>query len=133
MLSFMLGNTGLIGWDACGVMAAVLVPLALLAWASARVLDGLALGEATAHSLGLPLAPLRALDRRAGAGHRPRWRRPGLIGFVGLAAPHLVRGLARVTHGPLVLLSALAAGCCWPAPTSCRACSSRRKSCRWAC
>ena len=32
MLSFMLGNTGLIGWDACGVMAAVLVPLALLAW-----------------------------------------------------------------------------------------------------
>ena len=34
----------------------------------------------------------------------------GLIGFVGLAAPHLVRGMARVTHGPLVLLSAVTGG-----------------------
>ena len=34
----------------------------------------------------------------------------GLIGFVGLAAPHLVRSLVRVTHGPLLLLSALAGG-----------------------
>ena len=34
----------------------------------------------------------------------------GLIGFVGLVAPHLVRGLARSTHGPLLLLSALAGG-----------------------
>ena len=34
----------------------------------------------------------------------------GLIAFVGLAAPHLVRGLARMTHGPLVLLSALMGG-----------------------
>jgi iron complex transport system permease protein len=111
MLSFMLGNTGLIGWDACGVMAAVLVPLALLAWASARVLDGLSLGEATAHSLGLPLAPLRAtLIGVLALATGTAVAQAGLIGFVGLAAPHLVRGLARVTHGPLVLLSALAGG-----------------------
>lgn len=34
----------------------------------------------------------------------------GLIGFVGLVAPHLVRAMAPSTHGPLVLLSALAGG-----------------------
>ncbi|MFM7532688.1 MAG: iron chelate uptake ABC transporter family permease subunit, partial [Rubrivivax sp.] len=34
----------------------------------------------------------------------------GLVAFVGLAAPHLVRQLAVVTHGPLLALSALAGG-----------------------
>ncbi len=111
MLGFLLGNTGLIGWSACVVMAAVLLPMMLLAWALARVLDGLSLGEATAHSLGLPLAPMRALlvgvlALATGAAVA----QTGLIGFVGLAAPHLVRSLARLTHGPLVLLSALMGG-----------------------
>jgi iron complex transport system permease protein len=34
----------------------------------------------------------------------------GLIAFVGLAAPHLVRAMVRATHGWSVLLSALAGG-----------------------
>ena len=111
MVAFMLGNTSLIGWQACGVMAAVLLPALALAWALARVLDGLSLGEATAHSLGLPLAPLRAalvgvLALATGAAVA----QAGLVGFVGLAAPHLVRSLARLTHGPLVVLSALMGG-----------------------
>ena len=111
MVAFMLGNTSLIGWQACGVMAAVLLPALALAWALARVLDGLSLGEATAHSLGLPLAPMRAalvsvLALATGAAVA----QAGLVGFVGLAAPHLVRSLARLTHGPLVVLSALMGG-----------------------
>jgi NitT/TauT family transport system ATP-binding protein len=36
MLAFVLGNTGLLGWSACAVMAAVLLPMALLARALAR-------------------------------------------------------------------------------------------------
>jgi iron complex transport system permease protein len=111
MLAFVLGNTGLLGWSACAVMAAVLLPMALLAWALARVLDGLALGEATAHSLGLPLAPMRAaLIAVLALATGTAVAQAGLIGFVGLAAPHLVRGMARVTHGPLVLLSAVTGG-----------------------
>ena len=103
--------TGLLGWSACAVMAAVLLPMALLAWALARVLDGLALGEATAHSLGLPLAPMRAaLIAVLALATGTAVAQAGLIGFVGLAAPHLVRGMARVTHGPLVLLSAVTGG-----------------------
>jgi iron complex transport system permease protein len=34
----------------------------------------------------------------------------GLIAFVGLAAPHLVRSVAKTTHGNLILLSSLMGG-----------------------
>ena len=42
---FTLGNTGLVGWSACAVMALACALCLLLAWALAPVLDGLALGE----------------------------------------------------------------------------------------
>ena len=111
MQAFMLGSTGFVGWSACGVMAAMLLPLAAIAWALGRVLDGLALGESTALSLGLPLAAMRAalvgvLALATGAAVA----QTGLIAFVGLAAPHLVRSLAPTTHGRLVVLSALMGG-----------------------
>lgn len=111
MVGFVLGNTAFIGWSACVVMAAVLLPAMALAWVLARVLDGLSLGEATAQSLGLPLAPMRAaLIGVLALATGTAVAQAGLIGFVGLAAPHLVRPLARVTHGPLVLLSAMMGG-----------------------
>ncbi len=111
MQGFTLGITGFVGWGACAVMAGVLAPLLLATWALARVLDALSLGESTAQSLGLPLAPLRALLIGVLAlATGTAVAQTGLIGFVGLVAPHLVRGLARSTHGPLVLLSALAGG-----------------------
>lgn len=111
MQAFTLGSTGFVGWAACGVMAGVLLPLALVAWALGRALDALALGEATAASLGVPLAAVRAvlvgvLALATGAAVA----QTGLIAFVGLAAPHLARSLSRATHGALVLLSALVGG-----------------------
>jgi iron complex transport system permease protein len=111
MQGFALGITGFVGWSACAVMAAMLAPLLALAWALARVLDALTLGEASAQSLGLPLGPLRALLVGVLAlATGTAVAQTGLIGFVGLVAPHLVRGLARGMHGPLLLLSALAGG-----------------------
>ena len=111
MVGFVLGNTGFVGWSACAVMAAVLLPCMGLAWVLARVLDGLSLGEATAKSLGLPLAPMRAaLIGVLALATGTAVAQTGLVGFVGLAAPHLVRPLARVTHGPLVLLAAMMGG-----------------------
>ena len=111
MQGFTLGMTGFVGWEGCAVMASVLAPLLLLSWALARVLDALTLGESTALSLGLPLAPLRALlvgvlALATGAAVA----QTGLIGFVGLVAPHLVRSMVRCTHGPLLLLSTLVGG-----------------------
>lgn len=108
MQAFMLGSTGFVGWGACAVMAGVLLPLLALAWALAPVLDGLALGESTARSLGLPLAPMRAaLVAVLALATGTAVAQAGLIAFVGLAAPHLVRSLVKATHGRLIVLSAL--------------------------
>jgi iron complex transport system permease protein len=109
MQAFMLGSTGFVGWSACGVMLSVLAPCTLLAWLLSRALDALSLGDATAESLGLPLAPLRlALVALLALATGTAVAQTGLIAFVGLAAPHLVRSLARVRHGALMLLSSLA-------------------------
>lgn len=111
MQSFMLGSTGFVGWAACAVMAALLAPLLAVAWALGPMLDGLALGEATAASLGLPLPLLRAvLVGVLGLATGAAVAQTGLIAFVGLAAPHLVRSVAPVPHGRLAVLSALMGG-----------------------
>ncbi len=111
MQGFTLGSTGFVGWPACGVMAGMLFVSLLVASSLGRVLDGLALGEATAISLGLPLAAVRAvlvavLALATGAAVA----QTGLIAFVGLAAPHLVRSIVKTTHGRLLVLSALMGG-----------------------
>ena len=111
MQAFMLGSTGFVGWSACLLMASVWLVCLVLAWVLSRALDGLTLGEATAHSLGLPLAPLRAaLVAVLALATGTAVAQTGLIAFVGLAAPHLVRAAVSVPHGRLMLLSSLMGG-----------------------
>jgi iron complex transport system permease protein len=111
MQAFMLGSTGFVGWPACALMAGALALCLALAWALSPVLDGLTLGEATARSLGLPLAPLRmALVGVMALATGAAVAQTGLIAFVGLASPHLVRSVVKTTHGRLMLLSALTGG-----------------------
>jgi len=111
MQAYMLGSTGFVGWGSCAVMAVVALPCLALAWALGRVLDGLALGESTAASLGLPLASMRmALVALLALATGVAVAQTGLIAFVGLAAPHLVRSLIKTTHSKLVVLSALMGG-----------------------
>jgi len=108
MQSFMLGSTAFVGWVACGVMASALVVCLLAAWAMSHVLDGLALGEATAQSLGLRLPLMRAgLVAVLALATGTAVAQTGLIAFVGLAAPHLVRSVVKTTHGRLIVLSSL--------------------------
>jgi iron complex transport system permease protein len=108
MQGFMLGSTGFVGWTACVLMAGVWLLCLGAAWLLARVLDGLALGEATAHTLGLPLAPLRAaLVGVLALATGTAVAQTGLIAFVGLAAPHLVRAVVKVPHGRLMVLASL--------------------------
>jgi iron complex transport system permease protein len=106
--SFMLGSTAYVSWPACALMLGVLV----LSWgvsvAASPLLDGLALGEFTALSLGLPVKSLRwvllavlALCTAAAVAQT------GLIAFVGLAAPHLVRARVKGVHGKTLSLSCL--------------------------
>ena len=111
MQAFMLGSTGFVGWTACALMAVVWVVCMLVAWMLSHVLDGLSLGEATAASLGLPLPQMRAaLVAVLALATGTAVAQTGLIAFVGLAAPHLVRSVAKTTHGRLILLSSLMGG-----------------------
>jgi iron complex transport system permease protein len=108
---FLLGTTSFFGWPAVVALAGALAVTLPLAVALARALDALVLGEASASSLGLNLPRLRlalvavvALATGAAVAHA------GLVAFVGLVAPHLVRRVVVVRHGALLALSALAGG-----------------------
>ena len=111
MQAFMLGSTSFVGWTACALMLVVWLLCGGSAWLLARVLDGLSLGDATARSLGLPLAQMRAaLVAVLALATGTAVAQTGLIAFVGLAAPHLVRSIVKTTHARLILLSSLAGG-----------------------
>ena len=111
MKAFSLGSTAFIGWASCALMLGAWALCALAAWALARVLDGLTLGESTAASLGLPLAPMRAgLIAVMALATGTAVAQTGLIAFVGLAAPHLVRSMVSVGHARSTLLSSLMGG-----------------------
>ena len=108
MQSFMLGSTSFLAWPACALMAVVALLCLLTAWAMSPVLDALALGESTAQSLGLPLPALRvALIGVLALVTGTAVAQTGLIAFVGLAAPHLVRSLVKTTPGRLIGLASL--------------------------
>ena len=108
MQAFMLGTTAFVGWAACAVMASAFGICLIAAWLMAHVLDGLALGEATAQSLGLQLPQMRAaLVAVLALSTGTAVAQTGLIAFVGLAAPHLVRSVVKTTHGRLIVLSSL--------------------------
>ena len=111
MQAFMLGSTAFVGWTSFCLMASVWLVCVLAAWLLARVLDGLSLGDATALSLGLPVAPMRAaLVAVLALATGTAVAQTGLIAFVGLAAPHLVRSMVKTTHAHLMLLSSLVGG-----------------------
>jgi iron complex transport system permease protein len=111
MQTFMLGSTSFVGWGACVLMVVVWLLCTALAWWMAPVLDGLALGEFTARSLGLPLERTRALLVVVlGLATATAVAQTGLIAFVGLAAPHVVRALVRCSQGTLLLLSSAMGG-----------------------
>ncbi len=108
MQSFMLGSTAFVGWTACIVMSSTFIVSLVAAWMMSHVLDGLALGEATAQSLGLRLPQMRAaLVAVLAMATGTAVAQTGLIAFVGLAAPHLVRSVIKTTHGRLIVLSSL--------------------------
>jgi iron complex transport system permease protein len=108
MQSFMLGSTAFVGWTACIVMASTFAISLAAAWMMSHVLDGLALGESTAQSLGLRLPQMRAaLIAVLALATGTAVAQTGLIAFVGLAAPHLVRSVIKTTHGKLIVLSSL--------------------------
>jgi iron complex transport system permease protein len=111
MQAFLLGTTGFLGWPGVALLAGVFAVSVLLAFAFSRGLDALALGEDTAASLGVALLPVRSIligvmALATGAAVA----QVGLIAFIGLVAPHLVRAAAKPTSRWLLPLAALTGG-----------------------
>ena len=94
------------------VLAAVLLVVgAALIFAAARGLQALTLGEEAAAAIGADLTNTRTLVvLGAAACTGGATAVAGIIGFVGIAAPHLVRTLAGNDPARLLLPSALAGG-----------------------
>jgi iron complex transport system permease protein len=96
-------------WADVRIAAPLILAGAALLATTARPLDALALGETTARSLGADLAQLqRRVILGMGLVVGGAVAVAGIIGFVGLIVPHLVRPLVGHRPGALLLPSALA-------------------------
>lgn len=110
IMTWLMGSLTDRSWDHVRIALPFIIPGLLLLLLTNRALDALALGEAQAESLGVPIARTRILALAGtalavGAGTSIS----GSIGFVGLMAPHLVRPL--VGHQPgRILVPAMLTG-----------------------
>jgi iron complex transport system permease protein len=111
VVSWQLGGVQTPTWPEAGVLLAL---LAALVWAVRRLapgLDALGLGDEVAHSTGLDVERFSAraiLLAALATALAVTWG--GLIGFVGLIVPHVLRGWLGPLHGRLVPACAVAGG-----------------------
>jgi iron complex transport system permease protein len=109
--SFLLGSTGFLSWSSCAVLILGLILTLPISWRLARALDALSLGAESALSLGLALPRIRlALVSTLALATGLAVSQAGLIAFVGLVAPHLVRRFAPAAQGYTLAVSAAAGG-----------------------
>lgn len=109
--AFLLGTTAFAGPESVMTLGIALALGVVLALPCARALDALTLGDDAARTLGLPLSACRALLVAALAlTTGAAVAQVGLVGFVGLAAPHLVRAMGPTLHRGLLIQSALCGG-----------------------
>ena len=112
IMTWLMGSLTDRSWDHVRLAAPFIAAGAVLLFLTAPALDALALGEAQAESLGVDLRRARLLALAGTAlGVGAATAVTGVIGFVGLLAPHVVRPLvgqspARVLL-PATLLGAL--------------------------
>ncbi len=103
-----LGSLGGASWTKLTAVAPIILPLLLLMPLLARGLNGLMLGEAEAYHLGIPVQRIKALAillvaLAVGASVASA----GMVGFVGIVVPHLIRLCVGPDHRLLLPLSAL--------------------------
>ncbi len=105
--AFLLGSTSFLDRSSLAILGGGLALLLATARRHSRALDALTLGEDSAASLGIDLRRVRLrLVLMLSFGTALAVSHAGLVAFVGLVAPHLVRRHAPGPHGWLLLASA---------------------------
>ncbi len=108
VFSYTLGNLAFSGWGDVSRLALYLLAALLPLFFFGRALNALQLGDAVAHTLGLPLAALKALlILGATLATAAAVAQVGIIGFVGLIVPHTMRRLVGEDYRALLPASAL--------------------------
>ncbi len=103
-----LGSLGGASWTKVQATAIVILPLLLAMAFLARGLDALALGEAEAYHLGLPVQRLKvAIIVLTALAVGASVAAAGLIGFIGIVVPHVLRLVIGPGHRALLPLAAL--------------------------
>lgn len=106
--SFILGSLGTAGWGDVLVLAPYVAAAALVLLACSRLLDVLAVGDEEAASLGIRPGRVRvAVVLAASLATAAAVAVSGLIGFVGIIVPHLVRLLVASSYRVVLPLSLL--------------------------
>lgn len=99
------------GWIHVILFLPYFVVGSLVIWRYSRELDILSLGEVQARQLGMDAGRVRlVLLIGASLTTAAAVSVSGIIGFVGLVVPHLVRMVLGAEHGPLMVTSALVGG-----------------------
>lgn len=105
---WMLGGLGLAQWTHLLYPLFVLVPASLWLWSRAADLNAMTIGDETATSLGIPVVAFRRQVFVVGAlitGVMVAFS--GMIGFVGLMIPHIVRTVVGGDYARVLPCSAL--------------------------
>lgn len=108
IFGWLLGSLAGRGWPVLGTMAPLIAAGSLTLWLLSRSLDSLAFGEETAAALGVRLIRLRTLVIVAASlATAAGVAAGGVIGFVGLIAPHVARLMVGARHALVVPASGL--------------------------
>ncbi len=106
---WLLGSFNGRGWGDLAILAPLSAATTVAALLLARPLDVLASGEESARSLGLDVRLIRAAAVSVAAlGTAAAVAAGGIVGFVGLVAPHAARLVFGPSHGRLIPASAVA-------------------------
>lgn len=105
---WMLGGLGLAQWDQLAYPAFILVGCGTYLWFKSGTLNAMTIGDETATTLGIPVARFRLTIFVIGAlitGVMVAFS--GIIGFIGLMVPHIVRLMVGGDYRRLLPVSAL--------------------------
>lgn len=109
IMTWLMGSLVDRSWDHVQLIAPFIILSGGLLFLTRRSLDALALGEAQAESLGINVGRTRLIALLGTAlGVGAATAVAGIIGFVGLVAPHLVRPLVSHQPGRILAPAALA-------------------------